>query len=117
MQGVMPTSQPLARYERFPMQAGDKDIVVLKAGTFIETAVETEGRVQLGTSQEGNTLQASHFGVYETVGKTYDALHEYAAEKGYNIRRSAFEMYLTDPAMESNPANWETRVIYEIKNK
>ena len=69
MQGVMPTSQPLARYERFPMQAGDKDIVVLKAGTFIETAVETEGRVQLGTNQEGNTLQASHFGVYETVGK------------------------------------------------
>ena len=47
---VMPTSQ-LARYERFPMQAGDKDIVVLKAGTFIETAVETEGTAA-GTNEE-----------------------------------------------------------------
>lgn len=117
MQGVMPTSQPFARYERFPLQAGDKDIVVLKAGTFVEAVIETEGRVQLGTSQEGNTLQASHFGVYETVGKTHGALHEYAAEKGYVIQGSAYEMYLTDPAMESNPANWETNVIYEITNK
>ena len=69
MQGVIPTSQPFARYERFPMQAGDNDVIVLKAGTFIETVIETEGRLQLATSQEGNTLQASHFGVYETLGK------------------------------------------------
>ena len=44
MQGVIPTSQPFARYERFPMQAGDNDVNVLKAGTFIETVIETEGR-------------------------------------------------------------------------
>ena len=117
MQGVIPNSQPFARYERFPMHAGDKDIVVLKAGTFIETVIETEGRLQLGRSQGGNTLQASHFGVYETLGKTHGSLHEYAAEKGYIIQGSAYEMYLTDPAMESNPANWETNVIYEITKK
>lgn len=115
MQGVMPTSQPFARYERFPLQAGDEDKVVLRAGTFIETVIKTEGRVELGTSQEGNTLQASHFGVYETVGKTHEALQEHAAKEGFEINGSAYEVYITDPGLEPNPENWETRIVYELK--
>ena len=87
MQGVIPTSQPFARYERFPMQAGDNDVIVLKAGTFIETVIETEGRLQLATSQEGNTLQASHFGVYETLGKTHGALHDFPMIKICHSRK------------------------------
>lgn len=113
--GVMPISQPFARYISFPNQAGDEDKVVIKAGAFMEAAIETDGRIQLAYSNTGNTLQASHFGPYESVSITHDAMHAYCNENNLKTNGSAYEMYITDPGLEPNPANWETKVIYELK--
>ena len=82
----------------------------------MEAEIETEGRLQIRFTSEGSTLQASHFGVYETVGVTHDAMKKYCDDNGYTINGSAYEMYITDPSLELNPANWETKVIYELAN-
>ena len=81
-----------------------------------KTEIKTEGRLQIGFTKEGNTLQASHFGVYETAGVTHDVMKKYCDDNGYTINGSAYEMYITDPSLEPNPANWETKVIYELVN-
>ena len=112
----MPTSQPFAKYISFPNNSGDENKVVLKAGAFMEAEIETEGRLQIGFTMEGSTLQASHFGVYETAGVTHDAMKKYCDDNGYTINGSAYEVYITDPSLEPNPANWETKVIYELSN-
>ena len=115
-QGVMPISQPFAKYLSFPHNPGDDNKVVLQAGAFMEAVIETEGRLQIGYSTNGRTLQASHFGVYETVGTTHDSMQRYCDENGFNRDVSAYEIYITDPSLEPNPANWETKVIYELVN-
>lgn len=114
-QGMMPVSQPFARYIRFPHQAGDEDKVVLQAGAFMETDIATEGRIQLGYSTTGKTAQASHFGAYETSDITHGEMHSYCAKNNLTAIGSAYEIYLTDPGMEPNQANWETRIIYELE--
>ena len=114
-QGIMPVSQPFAQFIRFPHQAGDEDKVVLQAGAFMEAAIETEGRIQLGYSTTGQTIQASHFGAYESSDVTHGVLHAYCAEHNLIVSGSAYEIYITDPGMEPNSANWETRIIYEIE--
>ena len=115
-QGIIPVSQPFAKYLRFPNNSGDENKVVLQAGAFMEFEIETEGRLQLGFTTQGITLQASHFGVYETAGVTHDAMKKYCDNNGYTINGSAYEIYITDPSLEPNPANWETKVIYELAN-
>ena len=115
-QGTMSINQPFAKYLRFPHKTGDENKVVLQAGAFMETEIETEGRLQIGFTSEGKTLQASHFGVYETAGLTHDDMKKYCNDNGYTIKGSAYEMYITDPSLEPNPANWETKVIYELAN-
>lgn len=115
-QGMMPISQPFAKYLHFPHNPGDENKVVLQAGAFMETAIETVGRLQIGFSTSGNTLQASHFGVYETAGVTHDAMQQHCVDNGFSTNGSAYEMYITDPSLEPNPANWETKVIYELEN-
>ena len=115
-QGIMPVSQPFATYTSFPINPGDENKVILKAGAFMEAEIETEGRLQIGFTKEGSTLQASHFGVYETAGVTHDAMKKYCDDNAFTINGSAYEMYITDPSLEPNPANWETKVIYELTN-
>ena len=115
-QGIMPISQPFAKYLRFPNNPGDENKVVLQAGAFMEAEIKTEGRLQIGFTKEGSTLQASHFGVYETAGVTHDAMKKYCDDNGYTINGSAYEMYITDPSLEPNHANWETKVFYELVN-
>ncbi len=115
-QGIMPISQPFAKYISFPHNPGDKNKVILQAGAFIESAIETSGRIQIGNSTSGNTLQASHFGVYETASVTHDAMKKYCKDSGYTINGSAYEIYITDPSLEPNPLNWETKVVYELAN-
>ena len=47
---------------------------------------------------------------------THDAMKKYCDDNDYTINGSAYEMYITDPSLEPNPANWETMVIYELTN-
>ncbi len=115
-QGIMPISQPFAKYINFPHKAGDDNKVILKAGAFLEEEIETLGRIQIGNSTSGNTLQSSHFGVYETVIVTHDLMKKHCNEIGYTINGSAYEIYITDPSLEPNPSKWETKVIYELVN-
>ncbi len=115
-QGIMPISQPFAKYINFPHKAGDDNKVILKAGAFLEEEIETLGRIQIGNSTSGNTLQSSHFGVYETVSVTHDLMKKHCNDIGYTINGSAYEIYITDPSLEPNPSKWETKVIYELVN-
>ncbi len=114
-QGTMSIDQPFARYLSFPQNPGDENKVILQAGAFLETEIETEGRIQIDYSNSGKIAQASHFGAYETIWDTHDAIKKYCKVQGLKINGSAFEMYITDPGLESNTANWETRVTYELK--
>ena len=64
---------------------------------------------------EGKTIMASHFGHYNTVKITYDAIQEYIAKNQLELNGSPWEMYITDPMQEPDQTKWETKVYFPIK--
>ena len=61
------------------------------------------------------TIMATHFGHYNTVKTTSDALQHYINENKIEVTGSRFEIYITDPMQEPDSRKWETKVYYPIK--
>ena len=107
---------PFAQYLSFPQSPGDNDWVNLKAGVFVNTMVDSliNGMESYETSTK-LSAQAIHAGDYRTVFDTHQKIKLYCQENNYNIIGNPFEIYINDPSVIPNPAEWETLVIYEIE--
>ena len=57
---------------------------------------------------------ASHFGPYDTLGETHQAVMGWCAANGKKISGPCFEMYPTDPGLEPDSAKWQTDVYYPV---
>lgn len=114
--GIMPTQSPFAQYHSFPKNPGDNDQVTLSAGTFIEIAPDSVNKpLQYKETQKTLIAQAMHKGGYQTIFNTHNKIQEYCLANNYTIIGTAYEIYLSDPQLTTNIADWETLVIYEIE--
>jgi len=57
---------------------------------------------------------ASHFGPYDTLVETHQAVMDWCAANGKTMSGPCFEAYPTDPGKELDPAKWQTDVYYPI---
>jgi len=69
----------------------------VEAGFPVSKNLPGKGEVISGTIKGGKFLSTIHKGAYDTVAPAYDALKEFAKEKGYSISGLAYEYYLNDP--------------------
>jgi effector-binding domain-containing protein len=89
--------------------------------TIIECAIPINGKiVELDNMKiielpASKTIMATHFGHYNTVKTTSDALQVYIQENNIEVTGSRFEIYITDPMKEPDSRKWETKVYYPIK--
>lgn len=115
--GIMPTDSPFAQYIEFPNTPGGNNRVVLKSGTFIEIPLSTELPNGIEYSEKSPSLsaQAMHKGDYRTLYKTHEKIRTFCNDNGYEFKAKPYEIYLTDPALTTNPSSWETLVVYEIE--
>lgn len=60
-------------------------------------------------------LKVSHWGPYETVGMSYEALEAYMMENSLEENGPPYEVYITDPASEPDPSKWETQIVWPVK--
>jgi len=74
--------------------------------------------VRLTEIIEGLCVQCMHVGPYDDEPATVAAMHEYAAEQGYELDfsdvRRHHEIYLSDPR-KANPAKMKTVVRHPVK--
>lgn len=114
--GIMPTQSPFAQYHTFPQNPGDKDEITLTAGTFIEVTIDSvDEPLQYHETQSTRTAQAVHKGDYQTVFNTHNKIQDYCRSNNLTIVGTPYEIYLSDPQLTPNVANWETLVVYEIE--
>ena len=66
------------------------------------------------TLPAGKVITTRHTGSYETMHPKYEAMDEYVKEKGLK-KELMIEQYLSDPATEKNPKNWETDIYFIVK--
>jgi DNA gyrase inhibitor GyrI len=109
-QGVEPASQPFARYHSFG------ETIDCEAGVIVKAPIQETSEVKSGTLPAGPAAIAVHTGTYETLGATHEAMRRWlAANPGQKQNGGPFEIYVSDPASEPDPAKWMTEVIYPLK--
>ena len=109
-QGIEPASQPFARYHSF----GEN--IDFEAGVIVSQPITPAGDVKPGELPAGPAAIAVHTGTYETLGATHAAMRRWLeANPAQQQNGGPFEIYVSDPAAEPDPAKWMTEVIYPLK--
>lgn len=62
----------------------------------------------------GTHAFASHFGPYDKLNETHQALMAWCAANGKKISGPCFETYPIDPGTEPDPMKWQTDVYYPV---
>ena len=94
---------------------------VVDEGTYeIEAALEVEegSPVGAGTAVKrypgGKCLTTTHIGSYEGLHSTWMQLWQVIQAQGFQPNGDPYDLYVTDPGSEPNPANWVTELYVPI---
>jgi effector-binding domain-containing protein len=55
-----------------------------------------------------------HVGPYEAMTETYQALVGWSEAEGLRLGEDMWEIYLSDPSTEPDPATWRTQVLWRV---
>ncbi|MEM7203497.1 MAG: GyrI-like domain-containing protein [Planctomycetota bacterium] len=108
--GVSPSGPPFSRYHSI-----DGDTCDLEAGMPVAEAVAGSGRVKASTLPAGTVAVTWHFGPFENLPDSYNALEEWMAAAKLTSRGGYWEVYWTDPGIEPDSSKWRTQVVWPVK--
>ncbi|MPZ81333.1 MAG: AraC family transcriptional regulator [Actinophytocola sp.] len=119
--GVAPAG---AVFYRHLVIGGMDEKFSVEVGVPVASPVQGDGRVLPGAKPAGRYVVAMHHGHPDGIAAAHLALVDWAAGAGVPLAVEAdedgevwqgmFESYLTDPAVEPDPANWETELAYLV---
>ena len=107
-QAVETDGSLFARYHSFG------ETIDLEAGVPVKSGIQPEGDVRPSQLPSGPAAIAVHAGPYETLSQTYEAIEAWLTSTGRSASGAPWEIYLTDPSVEPDPAKWLTEVIYPL---
>lgn len=104
--GAGPVGMPFARYHptsdnRFEVEAGFPS----------STPTGGEGDVEPSELPGGTAAMTVHVGPYDAVQPAYEALRAWVREQGGEPAGDAWEVYISDPSLNPDPATWRTEVV------
>lgn len=73
------------------------------------------GDVTIMQSPDGYAIKALHFGDYAQLETTHEQINQYAIYYGYELTGNPWEIYVTDPGVETDTSKWVTEVYYPTK--
>jgi len=104
--GLAPSGPPFARYH--PVGQGR---FRAEAGFPVAREIETEDDVSASVLPGGLVATTLHVGPYDAMEPAYQALASWVGEHGGETTGDAWEVYLSDPNDEPDPALWRTEVV------
>jgi effector-binding domain-containing protein len=108
---VTPAGPPFARYTFLA------DSVGIEAGFPVPFEVAGDERVQPSRLPECAAAVTTHMGPYEDLENAYRAVVEWLDEHGRQQRGPHWEIYLTDPNTEPDPARWRTDIVVPFRSR
>jgi effector-binding domain-containing protein len=91
------------------------DSVDVEAGFPVVAPVAVDGPVTDGALPAGRGVETVHEGAYDGLAHTYEAMVRGAQERGIVPAGDMWEVYLTDPGADPDPATWRTRVVMLVR--
>jgi effector-binding domain-containing protein len=107
--GIDMTGRPIAVYHKF-----DEKQVVLESGIPVHENVQVSGRIRYKTMPGGNHAVANYYGSYDTLEDGHNAIQQWLIRYRRKMTGPPWETFVTDPAAESDPNRWLTRIYYPV---
>ena len=107
--GQAPSGMPFSIYH-----AMDGQTVELECGMPVPTPLPGADRVQPGELPAGTMATVTHFGPYESLGRTWTALMEWMKSQGLESAGAPWEVYVTDPGAEPDQSKWRTDIFFPV---
>ena len=107
--GAAMASMPMAVYLQW--RESDCDMAV---GCKVQGEVKLTDGCEWLDLPAGPHAFASHFGPYDQLHQTHQALMKWCETNGKKVSGPCFEAYPTDPGSEPDPMKWQTDVYYPV---
>lgn len=104
-QGVQPAGAAFGYYLSMPTEQFE-----LEAGFPTATPIASDGEVVASELPGGEVARGVHAGGYDTLGDSWDALVGWVAEQGRAPAGPMWEVYVTEPTPETDPATLRTEL-------
>lgn len=104
-QGTAPTGAAYALYRSPPSDTAD-----LEVGFPTERPVEASGDVRPSTLPAGRVARLVHHGSYDELGASWERLRGWIDESGHSAGGVLWEVYLTEPSPDMDPAELRTEL-------
>lgn len=107
--GIVMAGPPFCRYRELGAEG-----MTLEAGMPISAPAEGEGDVLAGALPAGRVASTIHAGPYDDLPQAHAAIEAWLEEHELS-GGDAWEVYLTDPGLVEDPADWRTEVLRPIE--
>lgn len=101
---------PMAYYHSY-----SDDKVVLEAAIPVEGNLKEEGRIFLKEKKAGKAISAEFYGNYENTASIHEKIGAYLEASKTQMSDSPYEIYITDPGIETDTSKWRTDIVYPIQ--
>ena len=108
-QGVNPAGPAFGLYRGIPDETMD-----LEVGFPADRAIESDGSVEAGELPGGRVARVVHAGSFDGLGEAWQGLGGWIAEQGLTPGETFWEVYLTEPSPDMDPADLRTELNWPI---
>lgn len=108
--GARVAGMPFSRYHGHDEARG---VFEIEAGLPIDGPCAGDPAILATELPGGRAAKLVHVGPYDTLGESHDRLRAWVAAH-HEARGAAWEVYVTDPGAEPDPAKWRTEIFLPI---
>lgn len=110
-QGISITGPAFSLYHTHPSATAD-----LEVGFPTDQKIEPAGGVEPGSLPGGRVARVVHEGSYDELATAWDRLGDWMTERGLRFRMPFWEVYLTEPSPDMDPAHLRTELNHPIED-
>lgn len=108
-QGVSPAGPAFGLYRGIPDETMD-----LEVGFPTDRPIEPDGSAEAGQRPGGRVARVVHAGSFDGLSEAWQRLGAWIAEQGLTPGETYWEVYLTEPSPEMDPADLRTELNWPV---
>ena len=108
-QGVSPTGPAFGLYRGVPDETID-----LAVGFPTDRPIEQDGSAEAGELPGGRVARVVHAGGFDGLGEAWQRLGAWIAEQGLTPSETYWEVYITEPSPDMDPADLRTELNWPV---
>ena len=102
--------RPFVRYH-----GEENDVLDVEAGVPVDAPGDGEDDIRPGALPACEVAVLLHEGAHQLLRSAHADLAQWATENGKTSASGAWEVYITDPADDPDPASWKTKIYLPLR--